>query len=189
MPDLLGELKREKDPSVHFDATGNPKLTAAQEKDIVFFRDDVMPELIRQKRSDQQACMGCHGVPGRVPSLYLKAPDKYGYTPVADLLFNYRTLQKKVILTDIERSKLLRKPLNIQDGKEDGHQGGRRYGPSDPGYLLIKEWAEAQPEVQKLADKTASTDGNTLHPRQFVLRKNDATLSEGEELGVSRRRR
>ena len=100
--------------------------------------------------------MGCHGLPGRVPSLYLKAPDKYGYTPVADLLVNYRTLQKRVAINDIEKSKLLRKPLNIQDGKEDGHQGGRRYAPADAGYLIIRKWVESQPEVQKPASASGA---------------------------------
>src|SRR5947207_906374 len=99
--------------------------------------------------------MGCHGVPGRVPSMQLHPPDRYGYTTVADLLYNYRTLQQRVVLTDLEKSKLLRKPLNIQDGKEDGHQGGRRYNPTDEGYLVLKHWAENQPAVQKPANETA----------------------------------
>ena len=95
--------------------------------------------------------MGCHGQPGRVPSMGLNAPDKFGYSSVADLLSNYRTLQKRVLLVDIEKSKLLRKPLNIQDGKEDGHQGGRRYAPTDPGYLIIKHWVENQVQVLRAA--------------------------------------
>ena len=151
LPELQAALKNERDATVHFDAAGNPVLATAQQDDIVYFRDYVMPELNRQKRTDQQACMGCHGVPGRVPSLTLRAPDKYGYSSAADLLSNYRTLQTRVLLTDIDRSKLLRKPLNIQDGKEDGHQGGRRYTPDDPGYLVLRQWAKNQPDVQKLA--------------------------------------
>jgi hypothetical protein len=154
LPELQTALKSENDPSVRVNASGEPELTDAQQADIVYFRDYVMPELNRQKRSDQQACMGCHGLPGRVPSMVLRAPDKYGYSSVADLLWNYRTLQKRVLLTDIEKSKLLRKPLNIQDGKEDGHQGGRRYGPMDPGYLIIRRWVENQPAVQKLSEPT-----------------------------------
>lgn len=151
LPNLLLELKKERNPSVAFNAAGEPVLTKAQTDDILYFRDYVLPELTRQKRSDQQACMGCHGLPGRVPSLYLKAPDKFGFLSVADTLTNYRTLQQRVNLTDLERSKMLRKPLNIQDGKEDGHQGGRRYAPGDPGYLVLKHWVESQPEVQKAA--------------------------------------
>jgi hypothetical protein len=152
LPELQAALKAEKDPSVRFDGAGEPVLTPEQQEDIVYFRDFVMPELNRQKRTDQQACMGCHGLPGRVPSLTLRAPDKYGYSSVADLLSNYRILQKRVLLSDIEKSKLLRKPLNIQDGKEDGHQGGRRYNPTDPGYLIIRHWVENQPLVQKPAN-------------------------------------
>jgi len=151
LPNLKVELKKEHSPTVAFDAAGEPVLTKAQTDDILYFRDYVLPELTRQKRSDQQACMGCHGLPGRVPSLYLRAPDKFGYLPVADVLTNYRTLQQRVNLTDIEKSKLLRKPLNIQDGKEDGHQGGRRYAPGDPGYLILRHWVESQNEVQKPA--------------------------------------
>ena len=59
--------------------------------------------------------MGCHGLAGRVPSFSLRPPDKYGYLPVKDLLFNYRVVQSKVRLDDPEKSKLLRKPLNIDD--------------------------------------------------------------------------
>jgi hypothetical protein len=151
LPNLKAELKKEHSPTVAFDAAGEPVLTKTQTDDILYFRDYVLPELTRQKRSDQQACMGCHGLPGRVPSLYLHAPDKFGFMPVADVLYNYRTLQQRVNLTDIERSKLLRKPLNIQDGKEDGHQGGRRYAPGDPGYLILRHWVESQSEVQKTA--------------------------------------
>ena len=151
LPSLKAELKKERNPAVAFDAAGEPVLTKVQTDDILYFRDYVLPELTRQKRSDQQACMGCHGLPGRVPSLSLHAPDKFGFMPVADVLANYRALQQRVNLTDIDRSKLLRKPLNIQDGKEDGHQGGRRYAPGDPGYLILRHWVESQPEVQKAA--------------------------------------
>ena len=117
---------------------------------MLFFRDFVMPEFSRQKRTDQQSCVGCHGVRGRVPTFYLEPPDKFGYIAVNELLANYRTVQGKVLLGDIEKSKILRKPLNIQDGKEDGHQGGRRYAPNEPEYLLIRKWVENQPRVQKL---------------------------------------
>jgi hypothetical protein len=129
LPDLIAALKAEKHPSVQFDAHGEPVLTVAQKEDIVYFRDYVIPEMTRQKRSDQQSCMGCHGLPGRVPSMYLHAPDKFGYLPVTDLLVDYRTLQKRVNLSNLERSKFLRKPLNIQDGKEDGHQGAAATAP------------------------------------------------------------
>lgn len=155
LPELNAALKAERHPSVRLDAKGEPILTKAQTEDILYFRDYVMPELSRQKRSDQMSCIGCHGVPGRVPSMTLRAPDKFGYIPVADLLFNYRVLQQRVQLNDLERSKILRKPLNVQDGKEEGHQGGRRYNPTDEGYLILKKWVESQPIVQKPADATA----------------------------------
>jgi len=66
---------------------------------------------------------------------------------VPDLLFNYRELQARVNLAEPERSKLLRKPLNVQDGTEDGHQGGRRYLPTDDGYRILKRWVENQPRL------------------------------------------
>jgi hypothetical protein len=48
---------------------------------------------------------------------------------MADLYANYRKLVERVNESDVEQSKILRKPLNVQSGKEDGHQGGRRYNP------------------------------------------------------------
>ena len=64
------------------------------------------------------------------------------------LLINYRILQHRVNTEDIMNSKLIRKPLNVQSGKEDGHQGGRRYQPNDPGYLILKKWVENQVNIQ-----------------------------------------
>jgi hypothetical protein len=150
VPELLALVKEEKHPTVQF-ANGEPILTDAQKSDILYFRDYVVPELSRQKRTDQQSCMGCHGVPGRVPTFTLTPPDKYGYMPVRELLANYRIVQSKVNLDDPERSKLLRKPLNIQDGAEDGHQGGRRFTPTDEGWLILKRWVENQRSVQNMA--------------------------------------
>jgi hypothetical protein len=92
--------------------------------------------------------MICHGEPGRVPSMELFAPDQVGFLSVEQLLVNYRILQHRVDTDDIMSSKLLRKPLNVQSGKEDGHQGGRRYQPNDPGYLILKAWIENQVVIQ-----------------------------------------
>ncbi|HEU4753040.1 MAG TPA: hypothetical protein VFU47_08020, partial [Armatimonadota bacterium] len=145
IPDLIAALRAENRPGKWLTADGQVEPAVLQ--DITFFRDYVTPELARVKRSDQVACLGCHGVPGRVPSFTLKPVDEYGYISVPDLLFNYRETQARVNLADVEKSKILRKPLNIQDGKEDGHQGGRRYLPQDEGYLLLKKWAENQPKL------------------------------------------
>lgn len=145
VPDLVAALKAEKKPGNWLTSEGkvNPVLL----EDITYFRDYVMPEFVRVKRSDQAACIGCHGVPGRVPSFILKPVDEVGYLSVQDLLFNYRETQARVNLKDVEKSKILRKPLNVQDGTEDGHQGGRRYLPQDEGYLILKRWAENQQKV------------------------------------------
>ena len=99
-------------------------------------------------RGDQRSCFACHGVPGRVPPLTLNPPDDAGYLPVAQLLENYRLLRDRVDPKDVERSKLLRKPLNVQTGDEDGHQGGRRYQPNDPGYQVLLTWARNQAKLQ-----------------------------------------
>ena len=45
---------------------------------------------------------------------------------------------------------LLRKPLNVQTGKEDGHQGGRRYQAGDPGYRILTNWAMNQKRHRKI---------------------------------------
>ena len=97
-------------------------------------------------------------MPGRVPPLTLNPPDDAGYLPVDKLLANYRLLQFRVDLKNIEKSKLLRKPLNIQSGKEDGHQGGRRYQPMDPGYQIIRRWVLNQKKhPAKLGLETPAT--------------------------------
>ncbi len=45
-----------------------------------------------------------------------------------------------------EKCKLLRRSLNVQTGKEVGHQDGRRHQPNDPGYLIIRKWGLNQLE-------------------------------------------
>lgn len=112
--------------------------------DFQYFRDHVIPEMNQPQREDQQSCFSCHGVPERVPPLTLKAPDRNGYLSVTNLLANYRLLQGRIDYDETNRSKLLRKPLNIQSGQEDGHQGGLRYRPDQRGYLVLKRWVESQ---------------------------------------------
>ncbi len=124
------------------------KLSAEFVASFQYFNDYVAPELNRPQRMDEMACMSCHGVPGRVPSMQLEPPDSTGYFSTAKLLKNYLTLQQRINLPSIEQSKLLRKPLNVQTGKEDGHQGGRRYLPADRGYQIIRRWVLDQPRVQ-----------------------------------------
>lgn len=117
-------------------------------EDVTYFRDYVLPEMSRVLRGDERSCMICHGEPGRVPSMELHRPDEVGYLPVNRLLANYRILQERVNLKDIDKSKLLRKPLNVQTGEEDGHQGGRRYQPTDEGYQILRKWALNQLQIQ-----------------------------------------
>lgn len=116
--------------------------------DFAYFRDYVTPEMNRVLRGDQRSCFACHGVPGRVPPLELNRPDDAGYLPVGKLLENYRKLQKRVDHNDIEKSFLLRKPLNVQTGQEEGHQGGRRYQPMDTGYLILRKWVLNQAKLR-----------------------------------------
>ncbi|MGH9629000.1 MAG: hypothetical protein ACRD7E_11805, partial [Bryobacteraceae bacterium] len=100
-------------------------------------------------RQDERACITCHGVAGRVPSMELAPADKSGYMDVQAVWANYRILLDRVNVQDVESSKLLRKPLNVQTGKEDGHQGGRRYLPDDRGYEILKRWARHAAELKK----------------------------------------
>ena len=116
--------------------------------DILYFRDVVFAEMNKMNWEDSRACISCHGVPGRVPTLYLNPPDTAGYLAPAPLLENYRRMQQRVDLTNIEKSKFLQKPLNIQSGQEDGHQGGTRYQPDSPGYQVIREWVRKQVRLQ-----------------------------------------
>ena len=105
-----------------------------------YFRMWFAPELSKTNREDEFACLGCHGVPGRVPSMGLSPADDNGYLSSRALYTNFRTLMERVNETDVENSKLLRKPLNVQSGKEDGHQGGRRFTPTDRGYEILRRW-------------------------------------------------
>ena len=147
--DLIASLKTEPHHGFETDDGGDPKPPEDFVQDVTYFRDYVIPEMTRVLRGDERSCMICHGEPGRVPSMELHPPDQGGYLPVDKLLANYRILQQRVNTEDVQRSKLLRKPLNVQTAKEDGHQGGRRYQPDDPGYRLLTRWVMNQVEVQR----------------------------------------
>jgi hypothetical protein len=150
--DLAGDVNIRKHPKIapalkkampQYYEPDPPQVTSMSpewKKNWEFFRDKVAPEFVRPNRDDQMACLGCHGVAGRVPSLELSAADDRGYVKMANLYSNYQKLMERVNESDVENSKLLRKPLNVQSGKEDGHQGGVRYRPGDPAYQLLKQW-------------------------------------------------
>ncbi len=147
--DLREAIKKEPLAGSLKDAKGEPNLTPQLLASFRYFSDHVAPELNRDQRMDTMSCMKCHAVPGRVPSLELEAPNGNGYWSVAKMLKNYLLLQQRVNLPDIETSKLLRKPLNVQTGKEDGHQGGRRFAPNERPYQIIRRWVLDQPRVQQ----------------------------------------
>lgn len=138
---LLPEpFDRELREAVERDATF-PKLviTPERSRNLAYFRHYVKLNL--EEREDAQSCFTCHGS-GRVPSMELKALDRRtGFLAAADVWKNYRTLLERIDVNPVERSKLLVKPLNLQTGKEDGHQGGRRYKPGDRGHEILKRWA------------------------------------------------
>ena len=117
-------------------------------KDLIHFRDYVFAEMTRINQTDNRACISCHGVPGRVPTLFLEPPDAAGYIAPQDLLANYRKMQARVDVANVEKSKFLLKPLNIQTGEDDGHQGGVRYERDDAGYQIIEDWVRKQAEMQ-----------------------------------------
>ncbi|MFN3648517.1 MAG: HEAT repeat domain-containing protein [Armatimonadota bacterium] len=182
VPDVVKALQAEKRPGKWLTEDG--KVSPGFLKDLTFFRDYVMPELARVKRSDQVACLGCHGIQARVPSFYLKPVDEFGYISVPDLLYNYREMQARVNLMDLEKSKILRKPLNVQDGTEDGHQGGRRYLPQDEGYLLLKQWVDNQPAVLK--EVMAASAAPSLRSRRVASRPlRNPALKPREPLALS----
>jgi hypothetical protein len=147
MADLREAVRKEPLAAALRDSQGQPRLTPQFISSFRYFSDYVAPELNRPQRNDEMSCMRCHATPGRVPSMELAGPDGNGYWATAKMLKNYLTLQQRVNVADIETSKLLRKPLNVQTGKEDGHQGGRRYLPADRGYQIIRRWVLDQPRV------------------------------------------
>ncbi|MFN9891904.1 MAG: hypothetical protein ACK58M_01545, partial [Acidobacteriota bacterium] len=71
----------------------------------------------------------------------LRPADNRGYLSAANTFANYKLLLERVSDANVDQSKLLRKPLNVQSGKEDGHQGGRRYNPEDRAYEILRRWA------------------------------------------------
>jgi hypothetical protein len=149
MADLQEAVKKEPLAAALKDSQGQPQLTPQFISSFRYFSDYVAPELNRPQRMDEMSCMRCHATPGRVPSMELAGPDGNGYWSMPKMLKNYLTLQQRVDLADIETSKLLRKPLNVQTGKEDGHQGGRRYLPAERGYQVIRRWVLDQPRVMQ----------------------------------------
>jgi hypothetical protein len=157
MADLQEAVKKEPMAASLKDGQGQPNLTPQFVASFRYFSDHVAPELNRPQRMDEMSCMKCHGVRGRVPSMELEAPDGNGYWSMPKMLKNYLILRERVNLADIEQSKLLRKPLNVQTGKEDGHQGGRRYLPAERGYQIIRRWVLDQPRVlQSLGTQAGS---------------------------------
>jgi hypothetical protein len=134
------------------------QLSPEWKKNWEYFRDWVAPEMTKPNREDQQSCLGCHGVAGRVPSMELKAADNLGYVKMADLAENYRILLERVDESKVEQSKILRKPLNVQSGKEDGHQGGRRFNPNDQAYKILEVWARDAARLKSGAKPVARKD-------------------------------
>jgi hypothetical protein len=147
MADLRAAAKAEPLAAQLRDASGEPQFSPAFLASFRYFNDYVAPELNRPQRMDEMSCLRCHGVKGRVPSMELEAADNNGYWTMPKMLRNFLVLQQRVNLVDIETSKLLRKPLNVQTGKEDGHQGGRRYTPGERGYQIFRRWVLDQPRV------------------------------------------
>ncbi|MDX2030457.1 MAG: HEAT repeat domain-containing protein [Blastocatellia bacterium] len=149
MTDLREAVRKEPLAAAIRDAGGEPQLSPQFLASFRYFSDYVSPELNRPQRMDEMSCLRCHGVRGRVPSMELEPADGNGYWTMNKMLKNYLVLQQRVNLADIETSKLLRKPLNVQTGKEDGHQGGRRYTPGERGYQVFRRWVLDQPRVQQ----------------------------------------
>ncbi len=115
-------------------------LTPERIRNFTYFRNFVIPELALENRMDGNSCFTCHGG-GKVPSMPLVAPERRsGYLSPKGMWTDYRTLLARIDMKDAERSRVLRKPLNIQSGQEDGHQGDMRYKPGDRGHEILKRW-------------------------------------------------
>jgi len=139
-PTVKAALQKMQPDLYEDDVAGAKALSPEWRQNYEYFRDWVTPEMLRPNRDDEQACMSCHSVAGRVPSMEFKAADNRGYLRAKDVWANYQVLLERVNEADVENSKLLRKPLNVQTGKEDGHQGGQRYNPEDRGYQIFRRW-------------------------------------------------
>ena len=132
---------RKKQPQFYEEDPPEAKsLSVAAKENWDYFQNWLAPEMSRVDRNDQLSCLGCHAVPGRVPSMELAGPNNNGYMSKKALWTNYKILWERVNETGVETSKLLRKPLNVQSGKEDGHQGGQRFNPNDRGYEILRRW-------------------------------------------------
>lgn len=139
-PRIRPVLAKVRPALVEEDVDDVKKMDAAWRANYAYFRDWVSPELTKANREDEFSCLGCHGVPGRVPSMELTPAEESGYLSAKATYRNFVSLLDRVNEADVENSKFLRKPLNVQSGKEDGHQGGRRYNPGDRGYEIIRRW-------------------------------------------------
>jgi hypothetical protein len=139
-PKIRPVLKRVRPGYAEDEVAEVKALSPERRANFEYFKDWVAPEMTKTNRDDELACLGCHGVPGRVPSMPLQPADDNGYLNAKATWANYTSLLERVNETDVEQSKLLRKPLNVQSGKEDGHQGGRRFNPGDRGYEILRRW-------------------------------------------------
>lgn len=139
-PRIAPVLRKVKPEYAEADVPEVAAMSARWRSNFEYFRDWVAPEFTKTNREDELACLGCHAVPGRVPSMPLMPADDNGYLSPKATYANYVTLLERVNESDVEQSKILRKPLNVQSGKEDGHQGGRRYNPGDRGYEILRRW-------------------------------------------------
>jgi hypothetical protein len=152
-PKIRPALAKVKPAYVEEDVPEVKAMPAAWQANFQYFKNWVAPEMIKANREDEFSCLGCHGVAGRVPSMELSPADENGYQSSKGLYRNYTALLERINENDVEKSKILRKPLNVQSGKEDGHQGGRRFNPGDRGYEILRRWVldAAVLKTQKLA--------------------------------------
>jgi hypothetical protein len=139
-PKIRPVLQKLKPEYAEADVPQVEAMDDAWRKNFEYFRKWVAPEFTKANREDEFSCLGCHAVPGRVPSMELQPADNNGYLTAKALHANYVALLDRINEHDVENSKLLRKPLNVQTGQEDGHQGGRRYNPGDRGYEILRRW-------------------------------------------------
>src|SRR5690606_10030323 len=132
-------------------------------------------ELGKLDSRDERSCLSCHGVPGRVPPLFIEPPEPTGRIPPARLLSNYRKLQALIDPENPDRSRVLLKPLDIQDEDEGSHQGGKRFEPGDRGFEILRAWVHSEAERARSrtsADAGDASDRESSEAKEGVKRAN-----------------
>ena len=95
-PQIRPVLQQVKPAYVEPDVPEVAAMSPERRANFDYFKNWVAPEMTKTNREDELACLGCHGVPGRVPSMPLQPADDNGYLSAKATYANYVTLQERV---------------------------------------------------------------------------------------------